>query len=108
MMGKDMKNMADVMDHLILERKEAPVYTQDLYKWTWTPQPTILKQDIKWKIPIAEKVECPYCREDNAIDIINDEEIFIYVDPEGYLRFGESHGIGKVDIQFCPMCGKRL
>lgn len=98
--------MADVMDHPILEHKEIPVYAKNLYKWT--PEPSVLKQDINWDASTIENLECPYCHEENPIDIINDEEIFIYVDSKGYLRFGESHGIGKVKILFCPMCGKQF
>lgn len=94
------------MDYLTMEHKEIPIYVQNLYKWT--PYPTVLKHDCDWDIPILENIECPYCCEDKLDNIVDEEEIFIYVDPEGYLWFGESHGIGKVAIMFCPMCGRQL
>ena len=40
--------------------------------------------------------------------MIDKDTIFIYVDPKGYLRFGESNGIGAIPIDYCPMCGRRL
>jgi len=102
---KVMNDMGVVMDNLTMEHKEIPVYAKNLYKWT--PKPTILKQDVCWDIPVLEDLECPYCSEFGN-DLYEDDEMFIYVDPEGYLRFGTPDGIGKIEIQFCPMCGRPL
>ena len=98
--------MVDVMDHLTLERKEIPVYVENLYKWT--PKPAILKRDICWDIPVLEELDCPYCGNKDGVDLYYDKDIFIYVDPKGYLRFGTPDGVGKTEIQFCPMCGRQL
>lgn len=106
MMKKVMKNMEDGMDNLIMERKEIPIYIKNLYKWI--PEPSILKEDVHWDIPTLESLECPYCSNKDSIDLYYDEDIFIYVDPKGYLRFGTSDGVGRIEIQFCPMCGKSL
>jgi len=105
-MKKVMRNMEDVMDHLTLERKEIPVYVKNLYKWT--PEPTVLKQDICWDIPVLEDLDCSYCNDRDGDDLFFENDVFIYVDPEGYLRFGTPDGVGKTEIRFCPMCGKSL
>lgn len=98
--------MVAVMDRFIGEHKDIPVYLQNLYKVT--SHPTILKQDIDWDIPISENLECPFCREEDPQDIFYDDDIFIYVDPCGYLRFGNSNNVGVIDIMFCPMCGRQF
>lgn len=106
MIREDMKDMVDVMDRLTLEHNKTPVYLQNLYKWT--PEPSILKEDICWDIPILEGLDCPYCSDKDGVDLYYDGDVFIYVDPEGYLRFGTPDGVGRTEIQFCPMCGKSL
>lgn len=106
MMKKDVKNMVDVMDYLTTELKKVPVYLQNLYKVT--SHPAILKQDIGWDIPTSENLDCPFCREEDPQDIFYDGDTFIYVDPCGYLRFGNSDNVGVIDIMFCPMCGQQL
>jgi len=91
------------MGRLTLERKEIPIYTRNLYKWT--PEPSVLKRDICWDIPVLEELDCPYCSEFGD-DLYEDDDIFVYVDPEGYLIIGNHEGMCKIEIQFCPMCGK--
>lgn len=94
------------MDRLTGEFKNIPIYAENLYKWT--PEPSILKQDVDWDAPTLEDLECPYCREENAQDIFYNGNIFIYIDPTGYLRYGNLDGVGAFDIAFCPMCGRQL
>lgn len=107
MMRKDMKNMEDVMDRLTLEHKQIPIYMENIYRLM--PQLSTLKQKNSSYISILENLKCPYCsNEDNSCDLFYDNEIFIYVDPEGYLRFGTSEGVGSIEIQFCLMCGRQL
>jgi uncharacterized Zn-finger protein len=60
------------------------------------------------KYPEEEFFRCPYCGNKDGVDLYYDKDIFIYVDPKGYLRFGTPDGVGKTEIQFCPMCGKSL
>lgn len=98
--------MVDVEDRLIMEPKEIPVYMKNLYKVT--PYPSVLTQDIEWDIPVFEDIDCPYCREENPQDLFYDGNIFIYVDPCGYLRFGCPDGANVIDIMFCPMCGRQF
>ena len=94
------------MDNLIMERREIPIYMKNLYKWI--PEPTTLKQDIRWDTQVLEELDCPYCGDKDGIDLYHNEDVFIYVDPEGCLRFGTSDGVGKIEIQFCPMCGRKF
>lgn len=98
--------MVAVMDRLIGEHKDIPVYAKNFYRMT--SHPAILKQDIGWDIPASEDLECPFCREEDPQDIFYDDDTFIYVDPCGYLRFGNSDNVGVIDIMFCPMCGRQL
>ena len=100
-----MKNMVDVVDNLIMNHKEIPVYVKNLYKWT--SEPSVLKQDICWDISILKDSKCPYC-DDFGDDLYEDKDIFIYVDPKGYLIIGDSERMRKIKIVFCPMCGKQL
>ena len=93
-----MKNMEGGMDNLTMERKEIPVYVKNLYKWT--PEPTVLKQDICWDIPVLEDLDCSYCNDRDGDDLFFENDVFIYVDPEGYLRFGTPDGVGKTEIRF--------
>ena len=94
------------MDSLTMERKNIPIYVKNLYKWT--PEPSILKQDVEWDKLTLKDTGCLYCREEDAQDIFYNGEIFIYVDPAGYLRYGNSDGVGSIEIAFCPMCGREL
>ena len=71
------------------------------------PQTNVVKWSDRFNIPVAEDIDCPYCREDNGLDLINDD-VFLYVDPLGYLRLGTEYGIGQIKIAYCPMCGKQL
>ena len=99
--------MAATTDLLIGEHKDVPIYAKNLYKWT--PEPSILKQDVCWDAPTLEELDCPYCNDRDGDDLFSDDDIFIYVDPEEEcLRFGTSDGVGKIKIRFCPMCGRSL
>lgn len=100
-----MRNMADVMDDLIMKHKN-PVYLENLYKLT--PQPAFLKHDINWDTPISEDLKCPYCCELNNKNFYENANVFIYISPKGYLIISDSDGIDKISIMFCPMCGRQL
>ena len=100
-----MKNMVDATDRLITELKETPVYVKNIY--AWTPKPTVLKEDICGDILILEDSDCSYCSE-FGVDLYEDDDIFIYVDPKGYLIMGDHEKIRKIEIQVCPMCGRQL
>ena len=91
------------METLTMEHKY-----NNLIEYKHTPYPAVLKEDYEWFTPFLNDTECPYCRKINPIDMIDKDTIFIYVDPKGYLRFGESNGIGAIPIDYCPMCGRRL
>lgn len=93
------------MDHLITEHKN-PVYLENLYRLT--PKPAFLKQDVNWDASTLEDLECSYCGEFNSKDLYEDASTFIYVNPKGYLIIGNDNGINKINIMFCPMCGKLL
>jgi len=98
--------MEDVMEHLTMEHKHDNTIE---YEYIHTPCPAVLKHDCKWKIQVLEDLDCPYCREYNAIDIIDNDNFWLYVDPiKKELRFTNHDGVGFVSINYCPMCGKRL
>lgn len=113
MMKKDIKNMEVAMDNLIMERKEIPTYMRNLYKWTWTPQPTMLKQDIHWDTQVLEKLDCPYCENDDSPKRILDNDdwdmIEIYIS-RGFLfvQSGDYDLFECKKINYCPMCGRPL
>ena len=106
--------MVDVMDRLILEHKNIPVYAENLYKWT--PEPTVLKQDICWDNLITEDLKCPYCENDDKpkkiiLDSSNSywDIVEIYIS-RGFLFIQSDHYdfFDCKKINFCPMCGRQL
>ena len=101
--------MVDVMDRPTLEHKNIPVYAENLYKWT--PEPTVLKQDICWDIPILEELDCPYCKGETGDCIIDDSSIIAYVSGNHlWVELFEPHNldIAFSNINYCPMCGRQL
>jgi hypothetical protein len=74
----------------------------------YMPQTSLKEHKVKTNPEVVIDVDCPYCREKDAQDIFYDGEIFIYVNPAGYLRYGNSDGVGGIEIGFCPMCGREL
>ena len=111
MMRKDMKNMAAVTDLLTGEHKDVPIYVKNLYKWT--PEPSVLKQDVCWDIPVLEELDCPYCENyDNPKRILDNDDwdmIEIYISRGVlFVQSGDYDFFDCKKINYCPMCGRPL
>lgn len=109
MTRKDTKNMVDVMDRLTGEHKDIPTYVENLYKWT--PEPSILKQDVCWDALTLEDLKCPYCNDETGDCLIDSSSILCYVFGNRlWIELLKPHDLDAVfsDINYCPMCGRSL
>ena len=101
--------MVDVMGRLIGEHKNVPIYTKNFYKWT--PEPSILKQDICWDASALEDLECPYCNDETGDYIIDNSSIISYISKNHlWIELFEPHNLTIVfgNINYCPICGRKL
>ena len=98
------------MDRFIGEEyKNIPVYAKNLYKWT--PEPSVLKNDVCWDAPVIEDVGCFYCCDETGDCIIDNSPILVYIFKNRlWVELFEPHDLDVVftDINYCPICGRSL
>jgi hypothetical protein len=72
--------------------------------------------ELRKKVDTQTQTDCPYCHEPTSIMPIhacseNDGECYIQTCTDGtalFLMVDRYYTIGHIDIEYCPMCGRRL